>query len=711
MNNLIGQTILHYKILEKIGEGGMGEVYKALDTKLDRFIALKFLPPQFSSPEIDKTRFLIEAKAAAALNHPNISIVHSIEEVGENIFIVMEYIEGSHLKDKINNDGITINEAASIAAQIAAGLGAAHKKGIIHRDIKSSNIMITDEGKVKIMDFGLAKIGHGVHSTSAGTTMGTTVYMSPEQVKGDDIDYRTDIWSFGVVLYEMLTGKLPFWNEYEQAVVYLILNQDPESIFSFNKDIPHYLERILKKSLHKDKNFRYQNINEIIDEIEKNNRITNRQKITDKNSIAVLPFENISPDKDADYFADGLAEELIVSLTKLKKIKVIPRTISFRYKNTDLSSQAIGYELGASHVVTGSVRKFRDKLRISVQISDIISETQKWAETYKGKLIDIFDIQEQISKQIVDVLSVDITPNEQDNLKRRRTLNADAFDYYLKARNFLYSRTKNNLEFAMELFQKAIDLDTKFASSYAGLGEAYAAMYYDFDSNEAWLNKAIESSFTALIQDPTLSEAYTALGFSYFCKKSVQEAIIAIKKAIELDPYNFITYWILGRIYHSTNNSDKAIDLYKKAIELNPDFHTAYTHLRMIYEQLGEKEKLKELINELCEIFPEYLLKHPNDARARTYYAKVLAGLGNFDEAKNEEAKAIKLNPDDPLMVYNAACFYSLIGEKVQALNFLKEAIRLGFANYDWIKVDSDLNNIRNEPEFIEIVKGKKPSI
>jgi len=699
--------ILHYKIIEKAGEGGMGEVYKALDTKLDRFVALKFLPPQFSSLDVDKTRFIIEAKATAALNHPNISIVHSIEETDEIVFIVMEYIDGSQLKDNIKDNKISIDDAINFAVQIASGLGAAHKKGIIHRDIKSSNIMITDEGKAKIMDFGLAKIGKGVHTTNAGTTMGTTAYMSPEQINGEDVDYRTDIWSFGIVLYEMLTGKLPFWNNYEQAIIYLILHQEPESIFTFKRGIPNYFEKILKKSLQKDKNLRYQNIDEIVDEIEKNNRMIIKGKHTDKKSIAVLPFENISPDKDAGYFADGLAEELIVNLTKLKKIKVIPRTISFRYKSTDTNFKTLGNELDASYLVTGSVRKFRNKLRISVQILDTLLESQKWAETYKGNLTEIFDIQEHISKQIVDALSVNITPDEEDNLIKRRTLNADAFDYYLKARNYLYSRTKINLEFAMELFQKAIEMDPKFASAYAGLGEAYAAVYYDFDSNEAWLNKAIESSFTALIQDPTLSEAYTALGFSYFCKNSVQEAIIAIKKAIELEPSYFINYWILGRIYHSTLKSKEAIGLYKKAIELNPDFHTAYTHLRMIYEQLGEKEKLRELMNKLCEIFPRYLLKHPNDGRARTYYAKVLASLGKLEDAKSEEANAIKLNPDDPLMLYNAACFYSLIGEKKLAIEYFKEAMHLGFANYTWIKIDSDLDPIRNEPAFIKLIKDK----
>ena len=702
---MINKSILHYKILEKLGEGGMGAVYKAFDTKLDRFVALKFLPPQFSSPAADKKRFMTEAKAAAALNHPNISTIHSIEESGENIFIVMEYIEGVQLNEKIKSNQISIKDTMNIAVQIAAGLVAAHKKGIIHRDIKSSNIMITDEGKVKIMDFGLAKIGKGIHSTNAGTRMGTTVYMSPEQLSGEEVDHQTDIWSFGVVLYEMLTGKLPFWNEYEQAIIYLILHQEPASVLTVKKNIPDYLNKIVTKSLCKNKKSRYQNFNEIINEIEKNNRIINFEHLIDKKSIAVLPFENISPDKDADYFAQGLAEELIVDLTKLKKIKVIPRTISFRYKNTGMNFKAIGNELDASYIVTGSVRKYRDKLRISVQVLDLPFETPKWAETYKGKLSDIFDIQENISKQLIDAISVNITPNEEDNLMRHRTLNAEAFDIYLKARNYLYSRTKNNLEFAIELFQKAITIDSKFGSAYAGLGEAYAAMYYDFDTDDQWLNKAIESSFTALIQDPALSEAYIALGFSYFCKKSISEAIIAIKKALELDPSNFITYWILGRIYHQTEQTGEAIKMYQKVIELNPDFHTAYTHLRMLYAQLGEKEKHDELIKKLYEIFPVYLEKNPNDGRTRTYFAKVLIYMGKLDEAKEEESKALLLNPDDPLMLYNAACFYSLINEKKTALKYLKAAIQLGFANYDWIKIDSDLNSIRNEKEYIEILK------
>ncbi|MGA9291514.1 MAG: protein kinase [Ignavibacteriaceae bacterium] len=703
---MIGTYILHYKILEKLGEGGMGAVYKALDTKLDRFVALKFLPPQFSTLAIDKYRFITEAKAAAALNHPSISTVHSIEMTDENIFIVMEYIEGDQLKEKIRKNQISIKDTVNIAVQIAAGLGAAHKKGIIHRDIKSSNIMITEEGKVKIMDFGLAKMDKGIHSTNAGIRMGTTVYMSPEQLKGEEVNHQTDIWAFGVVLYEMLTGKVPFWNEYEQAIIYLILHQEPESVLTIKKNIPVYFDNIIKKSICKDKQSRYQNFNEIIDELEKNNRVINFENLIDRKSVAVLPFDNISPDKDADYFAEGLAEELIVDLTKLKKIKVIPRTISFRYKNTGMNFKTIGNELDASYIVTGSVRKYKDKLKISVQVLSLPFEAPKWAETYKGKLNDIFDIQENISKQLVEAISVNITPNEEDKLMRHRTHHAEAFDIYLKARNYLYSRTKNNLELAIELFQKAIIIDPKFGSAYAGLGEAYAAMYYDFNADDKWLNKAIESSFTALIQDPALSEAYIALGFSYFCKKSVSEAIIAIKKALELDPSNFISYWILGRIYHQTSQTIEAVKMYQKAIDLNPDFHTAYTHLRMLYAQLGEKEKHDKLIKKLYEIFPAYLKKNPDDGRTRTYYAKVLFYMGKLEDAKKEEKKALHLNPDDPLMLYNAACFYSLIGEKSLALDCLKNSIRLGFANYEWIKIDSDLNSIRNDAEFTEIIKS-----
>jgi non-specific serine/threonine protein kinase len=320
---MIGQTISHYKIVEKLGEGGMGVVYLAEDAKLERKVAIKLLPHNISKHSDERERLKTEAKAAASLNHSNIATIHSIEETDNHIFIVMEYIDGRELKSRIDNSPIPVDEALRISNQIADGLAAAHKEGVVRRDIKSSNIMITGDGRVKIMDFGLAKVRGAAQVTKLGTTVGTAAYMSPEQARGEEVDQRTDIWSFGVLLCEMLTGSSPFARDYENATIYSILNEEP----SFAKELPSELEQIARKMLAKDPAQRYQHIEEILESF----RSIDTQKEKDvprvtKNSIAVLPFENISPEKDADYFADGLAEELIVNLTRIKDLRVIPRT-------------------------------------------------------------------------------------------------------------------------------------------------------------------------------------------------------------------------------------------------------------------------------------------------------------------------------------------------------------------------------------------------
>jgi len=360
---MIGKTILHYNIEEKLGEGGMGVVYKAKDTKLKRDVAIKFLPHFISTNEEEKERFEIEAQAAAALNHPNISTIHAIEEYQENIFIVMEYIDGPELKDKINKGSLELNEMLDIMEQSANGLKAAHKGGIIHRDIKSSNIMLTKSGTIKIMDFGLAKVKGTGQLTKIGTTIGTPCYMSPEQAQGERSDNRSDIWSLGVIFYEMLTGKLPYDGEFEQAIIYSILNVEPESIPSINETIPSKIEQIVKRMLTKDKNLRYQDLGEFLNDL-KDFRNNTKSTKTEEKSIAVLPFENISPDKDTDYFGDGLTEELIINLSRIKDVSVLARTTSMQFKNSKKDVKTIGKELGVLYLIEGSVRKFKDDLRI-----------------------------------------------------------------------------------------------------------------------------------------------------------------------------------------------------------------------------------------------------------------------------------------------------------------------------------------------------------
>ncbi|RPI66536.1 MAG: protein kinase, partial [Ignavibacteriales bacterium] len=362
---MVGQTVSHYKIIEKLGEGGMGVVYKAKDSKLDRLVAIKFLTSGSSNNEENKARFIQEAKAAASLNHPNILSIYEIDKDEKNQFIVMEFIEGDVLKSLLKaGKSVSLDQAISWVIQTAKGLKVAHDRNIVHRDIKSENLMITKDGQVKIMDFGIAKLKGSSGLTKTGMSVGTLSYMSPEQVQGIGVDQRSDIWSLGVVFYELLTGELPFKTEHDAALIYMISNEDVTPPSSLDRKIPNQIDTIIRKMLDKDWSLRYQNLNDFINDIEavKKELETSSQK-DKKKAIAVLPFDNISPDKDSDYFSDGLTDEIIANLARLKDMRVISRTTSIQYKKTNKDIKTIGRELGARYIMEGSVRKFQDNLR------------------------------------------------------------------------------------------------------------------------------------------------------------------------------------------------------------------------------------------------------------------------------------------------------------------------------------------------------------
>ncbi len=710
---MIGQTISHYHILEKIGEGGMGVVYKAQDTKLDRTVAIKFLPSHQSGSDDNKNRFVQEAKSAAALNHPNILNIYEIDERDDSMFIVMEYVAGETLSAAIgkhkSETGVPLMQSITWINQIAQGLKAAHEKGVIHRDIKPQNLMVTTDRVIKVMDFGLAKIKSKASITKTGTSLGTLSYMSPEQAQGISADHRSDIWSLGVVFYELLTSEVPFKSEHEAGLTYLIMHQDPASPSTLDRRIPPSVDTVVLKMMIKERDRRFQNMDEVLGalaalqkEIEEGSSAASKKK-----AIAVLPFDNISSDKENEYFGDGLTEELIANLSRLKEMRVISRTTTMAYKGTKKDIKIIGRELGARYLMEGSVRKFQDDLRITAQLIDVEDDSQLWAGTFKGKLADIFDIQETVSKQIVDALMVKLSPSEKVVLAKRSTVVPEAFDLNLRARNFLSRMTKNDINAAIQLFQRATELDVRYAAAYAGLGEAYASQYFNYERKEIWLDLAIEAALKALVYDPTLSDAYASLALAYFNKKSIEEALTAGHRAIELNPENHIAYWILGRIYHSTDRDQEAVDLFKKVLTLNPDFYSAYNDLLIVYQRLGKKDLWSEILQKAFEMFPRYLSKHPEDARAHMFYAIDLGQARRTDEAKREAGKALELNPTDPLMFYNAGCFYASIDEKHLAIKALESAIAAGYGNFEWLKRDSDLDTLRNEPEYLEMIKDK----
>ncbi|MBF8296511.1 MAG: hypothetical protein HW389_3056 [Bacteroidetes bacterium] len=709
---MIGQTISHYKILEKLGEGGMGIVYKAQDSRLDRFVAIKFLPSHLSGSAENKARFLQEAKATAALNHPNILSVYDVGEHDDSMFLVLELVDGTTLSAHIANHksgtGVPVKQAIEWLSQIAQGLKVAHEKNIIHRDIKPHNIMVTPSNQVKIMDFGLAKLMSGASMTKTGTSLGTLSYMSPEQAQGTAADHRSDIWSLGVVFYEMLTTELPFKAEHTAGLTYLIMNENPPAPSVLDRRIPHTVDSVVKKMLEKDRSKRYQDMAEVLHAVENaRSEMDSAASATKTKAIGVLPFTNMSNDPENEYFSDGLTEELILNLSRLRDIRVVSRTTSMQYKGTKKDIKTIGKELGARYMLEGSVRKFQDNIRITAQLIDVESDAQLWAEAFKGTLADVFDIQEKVSKQIVDALMVKLTPTEKVVLTKRPTLNPQAFDCNLRARDSLYRFTKTSMQTAIELFRKAIEYDSRYADAYAGMSEAYAHLYQQFERKEPWLDNALDAGLKALMYDPSLSEAHSALGLVYLYKKSHDEAVESSQKAIELNPSNHIAYWILGRTYLTTDHRKEAVELFKKVIELSPDFYAAYGDMVLCLDRLGEKEKMNEALKAAVQMFPRYLSLHPDDARAHIFFATTLVRLGRIDEAKIKAARAIELSPNDPLMFYNVACFYANVGDKPLALQSLKNALTTGYGFYEWIKRDPDLDSLHNEPEYIELMKGK----
>jgi TolB-like protein/Flp pilus assembly protein TadD len=424
-------------------------------------------------------------------------------------------------------------------------------------------------------------------------------------------------------------------------------------------------------------------------------------------ALAVLPFDNISPDQETDYFSDGLTEELIARLSLVSEIELVSRWASMQFKGAQQDIKAIARELGARYIVGGSVRRFRDSVRVTVQLVDAETNRQIWGDTYKGKLDDIFDIQEQVAKQIVEALKLKLSFSEKLSLTKRQTVNVQAYDLYLRGQDFLYRLSRRGTERAIQLFEKAIELDPRYAAAYAGCSSAYGQMYQWFSREDQYRDKAQELSFKALMYDSNLPEAYTAMGLSYFIWGKLDEAAASGRKAIELDPDDFIAYWTLGRIQFSTGNLAEALALFERVIEIKPGFYMAHSDLKQTYVGLGRNVEAEAVSRKCLELLPNYLLQNPDDARARMFYAITLLEVGRNGEAISEGTAALEMSPGDSVMLYNGACLYSRLGEKQRAIDTLRQAIAAGVTNFGWMKHDPDFDPIRNEPGFLELMQGQ----
>jgi adenylate cyclase len=420
-------------------------------------------------------------------------------------------------------------------------------------------------------------------------------------------------------------------------------------------------------------------------------------------ALAVMPFDNISPDAETDYFSDGLTEELIARLSVVSEIELVSRWSTKQMKERKHDLRTLGSELGARYIVGGSVRRFQDSVRITVQLVDVATDRQIWGNTYKGKLDDIFDIQEQVAQQIAEALKLKLSMAEKVSLTKRQTVNAQAYDLYLRGQDYLYRLTKRSVEYAIQLFERAIELDPRYAAAYAACSSAYGQMYQYFAREEQYRNRAQEMSFKALMYDGNLPEAYTAMGLSYFIWGKLEEASASSRKAIELAPDDFVAHWTLGRIHFTNGEFDKAYDLFRRVIELKPAFISGYADLAMTCDGLGRKSEARAARNEMLERLPNYILQNPDDSRARMFYAVTLAESGRKDDAIREGANALDVSPDDPMMLYNCACLHARLGEAPRALDLLRQAIAKGQLNFGWMKNDPDMATLRDLPEFISL--------
>jgi non-specific serine/threonine protein kinase len=797
---MIGKTISHYKIIDKLGEGGMGVVYKAEDTKLKRIVALKFLPPELTRDAEARERFVQEAQTASAIDHANINTIYEICQTGDgHMFISMAYCEGENLRDKVKRGIPRAPEAISLAKQIARGLARAHESNIVHRDIKTANIMVTNRGEAKILDFGLAKLAGQVGLTKTGTTVGTVAYMSPEQARGEEVDHRSDIWSLGIVLFEMLTGTRPFLGDHEQAIVYSILNEDAKPLAQYRPELPPELQRIIEKALAKSPDKRFQSADDLaadLDRVEKSledsggpspsvsrpagarqsRRMrtilagafilliaaaivyvtqfrspqdsgmpaaeTSSGETTDAaesdKSIVVLPFEDISPSGDNEYFSDGLTDEIIADLSKVHSLRVISRTSAMALKGTDMDVKAIGDRLNVHYVLEGSVRKAGDKLKITAQLIDAAVDAHIWTEKYDGTLDDIFDMQEKVSRAIVAALKVELSADEERVIAERPLDDVQAYELYLRAREKTRQMSEEALVSALEDLERGLEIVGDNALIYAAMGYVYE----QYSNIGARTFEEIKGNVEACVQkifelEPESPHGYMLLSRMEMYKSNTDRQVEYLKKVLEGDPQNMDALVSLAFLYGLHAKVDVTRQIFEM-IERNDPLQPRLPIMKgYVYFFDGRFDLAVEVLEKSQDVgTPEiprkvlyamaYIYTYSKQDAARvvealekeapgSYFALSMrffleAYLGNIVNVEKimtpDFAEATKQDFQYSIIVAGA---YAALGDKEQALYWLENSVDLGFNNYIYMtQHDPFLKSLKEEERFKELMSRAK---
>ena len=711
-NRLQSSLAERYTIEHEVGRGGMATVYLAQDLRHHRPVALKVLHPELAL-SLGSERFLREIQIAARLQHPHIVPLYDSGQAGDLLYYVMPFIEGESLRQHLERTPqLSLEDAVRIARAVASALDYAHRQKIVHRDIKPENVML-HEGEAMVTDFGIAKAVTAAVSgslTQTGTAIGTPTYMSPEQASGDtELDARSDIYSLGAMLYEMLGGTAPFVGPTVQAIIAKLFTEPVPPLRDQRQDVPDWLNSAVIKALAKSPDGRYATAAQFAQALTWPGGTSTPAELktgsAQARSIAVLPFLNMSNDAENEYFSDGIAEEIINALTKVQALRVTSRTSAFAFKGKNEDIGEIGRKLKVATVLEGSVRKSGDRLRVTAQLVSVADGNNLWSERYDRQLEDVFAIQDEIAQNIVRALRVVLSEGEKRAIEAAPTDNVEAYEYYLRGRQFFHQWSRTGIQYARRMFERAIDIDPHYAIAYAGIADCCAFLYMYWDGSRANLEGAETASRKALQLAPELAETHASRGFSLTLERDYEGARQEFETAIRLNPKLYEAHYLYARAHMQAGNLEEAVRQFEEAARVRPEDYQAALLCASPLRGLGRHDEVKAMLRQGLTVVEKHLELNPDDARALYLGSAALIQLGERERGLEWASRARSANQSDSLVLYNVACSYALGDLVDEAIECLDQAIQNGFGHREWIENDSDLNALRGDPRFQALIK------